>query len=87
MEHDNYLKMEFEELLDKYEQVNGDAEALDDLYFEAREYFLEFLEAGFDPDEIAMLMAPEDILAHYQELTRSGATIDIDSIVSQLPPF
>lgn len=87
MERDNYLKMEFEELLDKYEQANGDAETLDDLYFEAKEYFLEFLEAGFDPDEIAMLMAPEDILAHYQKLTRSGATIDIDSIVSQLPPF
>lgn len=79
MEQEAFLKSRFETLLDEFEEA--DALELYDINAEAEEYCRDFLEAGFDADLVAMLLAPDDVVRHYDELTEYGATIDIEDLV------
>ena len=79
MERDAYLKSRFETLLDEFEEA--DALELYDINTEAEELCGDFLKAGFDADLVAMLLAPDDVVRHYDELTEYGATIDIEDLV------
>ncbi|MBR5046291.1 hypothetical protein IKX73_01535 [Candidatus Saccharibacteria bacterium] len=79
LDREAFLKSRFETLLDEFE--GADTLELYDINAEAEEYFREFLEAGFDADLVAMLLAPDDVVRHYAELTEYGATIDIEDLI------
>ena len=54
---DELLKIEFERLVKKYDE--DDPASIDAVNFEASMYWLNFLQAGFDPDQVARLLPSE----------------------------
>lgn len=75
----DFLQDRFDTLVDQLDET--DEFERDSIYVEAEQYYKEFLEAGFDPDLVAMLLSPESRLEHYEELTEYGATIDAEDLL------
>lgn len=75
----DFLQDRFDTLVDQLDET--DEFERDSIYVEAEQYYKEFLEAGFDPDLVAMLLSPESRVEHYEELTEYGATLDIEDLL------
>jgi hypothetical protein len=76
------LQAKFDTAVDNYEL--GDEISIENANHEMHENWRNFLEAGFDADLVAKMMAPEDIWDNYQDLTMHGAKIDIVKLVGRL---
>lgn len=72
---DELLKIEFERLVKKYDE--DDPASIDAVNFEASMYWLDFLQAGFDPDQVARLLPSEVKWKNYEILTLYGARISV----------
>lgn len=72
------LQARFDMIVDDYDPE--DSISVEDANYEVDRYCQEFLEAGFDANQITKLLAREDVLKHYYELVAHGARIDITQL-------
>ena len=77
---DAILWAKFDELVDRFNE-NDDEISIEDVNSETRKYFIDFLEAGFEVDQVTKMLSPEDIWEHYDTLTCYGANIDLAKLI------
>ena len=82
MKKEVILQAMFDELVDKYS--DKDEVSIEDVNTEMHEHFNEFLEAGFDATEIALMLSSEDVLDNHELLREHGAKIDANKVLSEL---